>query len=76
MHPSVPTFVLALAALAIGGAEGFKFRKRADPVGTSNAQGAQNVLITNAEQNLFYIAMHFGSQDEVGYAYSLVSTTR
>ena len=76
MHPSAQTLVLALTTLAVGGVEGLKFQRRADPIDTSNAQGAQNLLITNADQTLFYTPMQFGSGSEVLNIYGLVSTTR
>jgi len=76
MHPSIRTVVLTLATLAIGGTEGLKLRKRADPVDTSEAQGVQNILITDAGQNLFYTPMQFGSGDGAVSIYALVSTTR
>lgn len=76
MHPSVQTLVLALVTLAIGGAEGFTLKKRADPVDTSDVQGAQNILITDAGQNLFFTPMQFGSGSGVVSTLALVSTTR
>lgn len=76
MHPSTQTLALALATLAIGGVQGLKFHRRADPVDTSSTQGAQNLLITNAEQTLFYTPMQFGSGDRSVNIYGLVSTTR
>lgn len=76
MHPPIRTLVLTLATLAIGGAEGLKLRKRADPVDTSEAQGAQNILITDAGQNLFYTPMKFGTKTGAVSIYGLVSTTR
>jgi hypothetical protein len=76
MSPPLQTLVLSLAALAIGRAEGLKFQKRADAIDTSNVQGARNVLITNADQNLFYAPMQFGSGNGVVDTYGLISTTR
>ena len=76
MHPSIQTLVLTLATLAIGGVEGLKIRKRADPLDTSESQGVQNILITDAKQNLFYTPMEFGSGDGAVSIYGLVSTTR
>lgn len=76
MRPSVQTLVLTLTILAIGGAEGLKFQRRADAVDTSNAQGVQNLLVTNADQTLFYTPMQFGSGSGVVNIYGLVSTTR
>lgn len=74
-HP-LQTFVLALAVLATSRAEALKFHKRGDPVDTSNTQNARNILITNADQNLFYIPMQFGSGNGIVDTYGLVSTTR
>lgn len=76
MLPSIRKFGLTLAALAIGGAEGLKFQKRADAVDTSNIQGARNILITNAQQTLFYTPMQFGSGSSLVDIFGLVSTTR
>jgi len=76
MHPSTQMLALALTTLAIGGVQGLKFHRRADPVDTSNTQGAQNLLITNAEQTLFYTPMEFGSGNGSVHIYGLVSTTR
>jgi hypothetical protein len=76
MLPSPQAFVLTLAALAIGGTQGLKLKKRADPVDTSNIQGAQNILITNAEQTLFYTPMQLGSGSSLVNIFGLVSTTR
>ena len=76
MHPSIRTLVLTLATLAIDGAQGLKFHRRADAVDISNAQGTQNILITNAEQTLFYTPMQFGSGNGTVNIYGLVSTTR
>jgi len=76
MYPLAQTLVLTLTTLAIGGAEGRKFQKRADVVDTSDAQDAHNILITNDKQTLFYTPMQFGSGDAVVDIYGLVSTTR
>jgi hypothetical protein len=75
MHPSVQTLVLGLTTLAVGAVEGLKFNKRADGGNTTDIQAAQNVLITNADQTLFYTPMQFGSGDGVVNIYGLVSTT-
>lgn len=76
MHPSVQTLVLTLSTLAIGGAEGLKFQKRADVADISDTQGAQNLLITNDQQTLFYTPMQFGTGNGAVNLYGLVSTTR
>ena len=77
MYSSMQTLVLALTALAVGGVEGhIKSKKRADPVDISNAEGVQNILVTNADQNRFYIPMEFGSGNGAVDIYGLVSTTR
>lgn len=73
MPPSLQKLALTLAALAIGTTEGLRFQKRAD---TSNAEGPQNVLITDAEQSLFYTPMQFGSGSGLVSLFGLVSTTR
>jgi hypothetical protein len=72
MHPSPRMLVLTLATLAVGGVQGLKFPRR----DASNAQGSQNVLITNPEQTLFYTPMQFGSGNGAVNIYGLVSTTR
>ena len=76
MHPSIRTLVLTLATVAIGGTDGLKLKKRADPVDTSATQGIQNILITDASQNWFYTPMQFGSGDGAVSIFGLVSTTR
>lgn len=76
MRPSVRTLVLTLATLTIGGTEGLKLHRRADVVDISDAQNAQNIIITNAEQTLFYILMQFGAGDESVDVYGVISTTR
>lgn len=76
MHPSAQVLVLTLVTLAIGGVEGFKFHRRADVVDTSNTQGVQNIVTTNAEQTQFYIPMQFGSGSGSVNTYGLISTTR
>lgn len=74
MPPSLQTIVLTLAALAVGCAHGLKFHKRADT--SSNVQGAQNILITDAELDRFYIPMQFGTVSSPVDIFGLVSTTR
>lgn len=76
MSSSLQTLVLALATLAVGGVEGFKYQKRANPLDTSNIQGGQNVLIANAQQTQFYTQMQFGSGHIALAIYGLLSTTR
>jgi len=76
MYPSVRTLVLTLATLAIGGAQGLKLQRRDDPVDDSDSQGPQNILLTNAEQTLFYTPMGFGSGNGVLSTFAVVSTTR
>ena len=76
MLSPLQTLALTLATLAIGGAQGLKLKKRADPVDTTSIQGAQNILITNAEQTLFYTPMQFGSGSNLVDVFGLVSTTR
>lgn len=76
MLPSAQTLVLTLTVLAIGGAEGLKLRKRDDASDTAATQGAQNVLVCNADQNQFYVATQFGTGTGVVDTYSLVATTR
>lgn len=76
MHSSPQTLALALATLAIGGAQGFKFHGRADAVDTDSSQGAHNLLIANADQTQFYTQMQFGSGNGAVNIYGVVSTTR
>lgn len=76
MLPSPQSLLLTLAAVAVVGVESLKLQKRADPVDTSNLQGGQNILITNAEQTLFYIPMQFGSGSGLVDIFGLISTTR
>lgn len=76
MHPSAQTLVLTLAALAVSGAQGFSFHRRADPVDNSNAQGLQNILVTDAQQISFYIPMQFGSGNGAANILGLISTVR
>ena len=76
MLPSAQTLVLTLTALAIGGAEGFRLRRRDNVSDTAATQGAQNVLVSNADQTQFYVAMQFGTGTGIVDTYSLVSTTR
>jgi hypothetical protein len=76
MSPTSRPLLLALAALAICGAEGFKFQRRADWSDANGDQGPQNILITIADQTLFYTPMQFGSGGRVVSTYGVVSTTR
>ena len=76
MSPSSRPLLLALATLAIYGVEGFKFQRRADSIDANSTQGLQNILITTAEQTLFYTPMQFGSGGRVASTYGVVSTIR